>query len=199
MAGTSTAVTNNYQIHDQKGFDAVTGPRRELAGLCAWAELDMLIDLARLISLDFFARPEYYKDLDPHVVACLARLHARYGCDERLLSHEQRQAIFTPVFHDAAGDLERDRDALLSAAATFAEWGQATGEDMLREAVRTTHATFVSQLDLFTGASVAWSRQAALPSLANEICYPNSARAGSDHCVWRAQTARGSMALRGGF
>ena len=172
MAETSTAATEKYRIKNQKSFDDVTGPGRELAGLYAWAELDKLIDLARLISLDFFARPEYYKDLDPRVVASLARLHARYGCNEHLLSHEQRQAIFTPLFHDAAGDFERDRDALLSAAATFAEWGQATGVPMLREAVRTTHATFVSQLKLFTGASVAWSRQEALPSLANEICYP---------------------------
>jgi hypothetical protein len=43
---------------------------------------------------------------------------------------------------------------------------------MLHEAVRTTHVTFIGQLQLFTGASIAWSRHTALPYLANKICYP---------------------------
>jgi hypothetical protein len=162
-----------YTIRDQESFDAVTGPGHELAGLYTWAELDILIDLARLVSLDFFARPEYYKEFeDPGVAEMLAQLHARYGCEERILSHDQRQAIFTPLFYDAAGDFVRDRDALLSAAATFAEWGQSTGVPMLREAVRTTHENFLGQLTLFTGRSIAWSRLRALPFLANEVCYP---------------------------
>jgi hypothetical protein len=151
----------------------VTGEGRELAALYAWAELDVLIDLARLVALDFFNRPEFYKAFEhPETADRLGELRARYGCDERLPSREQRQATFTPIFNDPAGNFARDRDALLSAVATFAEWGQATGEPMLREAVRSAHENFLVQLTLFRGASVAWSRRFALPPLANEISYP---------------------------
>jgi hypothetical protein len=161
----------NYRISDQATFDNTTGAGHELAGLYAWAKLDCLIRLARLVSLDFFTRPEYYKQLDPDVVRSLAELNARYGSDEQFPSDEQRHTIFTPLFEDAAGDFVRDRDGLLSAAATYSEWGQATGQVMLREAVRTTHTNFIGQLTLFNGASVNWSREVALPHLANDVSY----------------------------
>jgi hypothetical protein len=133
----------DYTIRDQASFQTVAGSGHEIAGLYALAGLDVLIDLARLVSLDFFARPELYKQLDdPELAERLAQLNAQYGCNERLLDHEQRKAIFTPMFDDADGDFIEARDELLAAAATYSRWGQATGIPMLREVVRTKHVPF---------------------------------------------------------
>ena len=162
----STAADAGYIIRDKQTFEAVAGPGHEIAGMYAFAKLDALIDLARLVSLDFFGRPEYYKTFDnPKVVEDLAQMHARYGCNEEFLSHEQRQTIFTPLFHDVEGSFSGDRDAILSAAATFAEWGQATGVPMLRAAMETVRDNFLTQLANFEGASLTWSRMRALESL----------------------------------
>jgi hypothetical protein len=162
----------DYTIRDRAGFQAVAGSGYEIAGLYALARLDVLVDLARLIALDFFARPEMYKELtDPDLAEKLAQLNARYGCDERLLDHDQRKAVFTPLFDDAAGDFVKSRDELLSAAATYATWGQATGIPILREVVRTKHVPFKQHLTRFSGASLAWSRGTALPYLTDEVSY----------------------------
>ena len=59
---------------------------------------------------------------------------------------------------------------MLSAAATFSEWGQATGLDMLRAGAETAHANFLTQLLNFHGASLNWSRQ-KLWYLANDVTY----------------------------
>src|SRR4051794_12270963 len=81
-AASATGGMRNYAITDEGSFDAVTGRDHELAGLYAWAELDNLIDLAHLVSVDFFARPEYYKRFDDQaVVERIALLNGRYGCD----------------------------------------------------------------------------------------------------------------------
>jgi hypothetical protein len=69
-----------YRIRDRASFDAREGAGRELAALYAYAQLDVLIDLARLVSLDFFARPELYIAFDdPRLDRKLAELNARYG------------------------------------------------------------------------------------------------------------------------
>ena len=162
----------NYLIGDEASFEAVAGNGHEIAGLYAYAKLDDLIDLARCVSLDFFARPEYYKRFrDDGVAEALAQLNARYGSDERILSREQRAAIFAPLFDDPSGNFVGDRDAVLSAAATYAEGGQPTGERMLRDAAKTAHANFMAQLSHFSGASLNWSRQRVLSYLTNEVSY----------------------------
>lgn len=168
----TTATLTNYTISDAATFKAVTGAGHEIAGLYAFAGLDVLVDLARCVSLDFFLRPELYKGLaDGGLAAVIAELNAQYGYREQLLGHEQRKAVFTPLFYDATGDFVRYRDGLISAAATFAEWSQATGIPMLREAVRTMHRPFKEHLTLFSGPSVAWSRNDALPHLTDEVSY----------------------------
>ena len=100
-------------IKDLDSFDARTsGPGedvgREVAGLYAYMHLDVLIELARKVSLDFFARPEIYRDpAISDVTPDLARLHARYGYDEFFLSCRQRCVIFASVF----GKVEADAGA----------------------------------------------------------------------------------------
>jgi hypothetical protein len=165
------------QISDQASFDALTKQSHEVAGLYAYKYLDGLIDLARAVGHDFFARPSLYTELaDPAVAEQLARLDARSGADEHVLSHQQRQAIYMPLFDgdwqgqgqdgQSAGDFAKLRDGLLDAATAFAEWSQATGIPMLRERVRTTHRPFKQYLTGLAGASVVWSRRDALPVLA---------------------------------
>ncbi len=169
--------SGDQQISDQASFDALTRQSHEVAGLYAYKYLDGLIELARAVGRDFFARPSLYTELaDATVAEQLARLDARSGADEHVLSREQRQAIYTPLFgadwqgqgHNgpSASDFAKLRDGLLEAATAFAEWSQATGIPMLRERVRTAHRPFKQYLTGLAGASVAWSRREALPALA---------------------------------
>jgi hypothetical protein len=175
--GTNTRRGNRSRavlaINDAASFQALATTGSEIAGLYALARLDTLVDLAHLVATDFFARPEMYRELAGDGMAeKIAQLHARYGHEERFLNHEQRAAVFRPLFDDTTGDFVKYRDALLSAAATFAEWGQATGIAMLREAVRTAHLPFKEHLTRFSGASLTWSARTVLPHLTEAVCYP---------------------------
>jgi hypothetical protein len=169
--------SGDQQISDQASFDALTRQSREVAGLYAYKYLDGLIELARAVGHDFFARPSLYTELaDATVAEQLARLDARSGADEHVLSREQRQAIYTPLFGGdwpgqgqngpSGSDFAKLRDGLLEAATAFAEWSQATGIPMLRERVRTAHRPFKQYLTGLAGASVTWSRREALPAVA---------------------------------
>jgi hypothetical protein len=58
IAGDGTARLEDREIRDLKSFDAHTRDERAVAGLLFYKELDYLVDLAHLVSLDFFDRPE---------------------------------------------------------------------------------------------------------------------------------------------
>jgi hypothetical protein len=83
------------------------------------------------------------------------------------------EPVFGPCQRGAAetGDFARLRDGLLAAAAAYAEWSQATGIPMLLERVRTEHRPFREYLAGVSGATVNWSRRAALPALADAEAY----------------------------
>jgi hypothetical protein len=165
-------VLANHIIKSKETFEWVTASPREIAGLYFYRKLDELIDLARAISCDFFSRPHLYTDLgDPALVADLARLHARYGYDEKLLSREQRQKIYEGVFTAGADQFEGGRDALLQAAAVFSERVYDTGEDMLRASVRDAARVFKAYLLTLAGASLSWSRKIVLPELTDKTAY----------------------------
>lgn len=176
VAGEDVArALTSYAITDRASFETITAPPREVAGLYAYAQLDCLVELARHVARDFFARPHLYTEIAAAgTVQALAQLDSRIGTEEFFLSREQRAAIFVPVFGggEAGDDFARLRDGLLEAAAAFAEWSQATGIPMLRERVRTAHRPFREYLTGVTGASTAWSRVKALPKLADELAYP---------------------------
>lgn len=95
------------QISNLSSFDEHTsGPGqqagREVAGLYAYMHLDVLVKLAHKVSLDFFARPDVYRDPRVEDVApTLAAMHARYGCHEDYLSCQQRRVIFASLFGEA--------------------------------------------------------------------------------------------------
>jgi hypothetical protein len=165
-------------ITGHESFDAITGGDFAVAGLYLYAKLDRLTDLACLVAADFFARPHLYISFeDPDTPARLARLNSRIGSEEYYPSAAHRRAMYEPVFGPGdpavadGGDFARLRDGLLSAAAAYAEWSQATGIPMLEERVRTEHRPFREYLDGVTGATVRWSRDEALPVLADNEAY----------------------------
>jgi hypothetical protein len=129
--------------------------------------------VAHAISVDFFRRPKLYVDLgEPNLSTNLARLHARYGSDERYLSCEQRKQIYAAVFEDEDHQFAMQRDALLRPAAAFAETVFNTSADILRAEVRIAHRRLKAHLGKFQGDSLFWSRRHALPALTDMTAYP---------------------------
>jgi hypothetical protein len=176
------------EIRDLESFNGATSEAREVAGLYAYMHLDCLVDLAHLVSVDFFARPQMYRDVGGEDVAGkLARLRVRYGCDEEFLGREQRHAIFASVFGEPevgagaaaptdgttrhADSFEGLRDQLLAAAAAFSERVYDTGVQMLRDRVRIMHVGLKDYLADVSGSSVRWSRTAGLPSITEATSY----------------------------
>jgi hypothetical protein len=163
-------------IVDRASFDALTTGGHGVAGLYAFAKLDPLIELACGVARDFYAHPHLFTDVDDvETPGRLARLDARVGHAEDYPSREQRLAMYEPVFGPCAeesgdSDFGRLRDALLTAAATYAEWSQKTGLPMLLERIRTAHRPFREYLTGVSGASVNWSRS-VLAALANDQAY----------------------------
>jgi len=165
-------VLADHVINSQETFTWVTAPPREVAALYFYQQLDELIDLARAISFDFFARPHLYDRLeDAEIVSNLAALHARYGYDEKLLSREQRQKIYEGIFTAGENQFTAGRDALLYTATKFSERVYDTGEEMLRAAVRDAARTFKAYLTTLPGASLSWSRDNVLPELTDNTAY----------------------------
>jgi hypothetical protein len=127
----------DHQIQDLDSFNTVTSDPHQVAGLYFFYKLDCLIDLAYKVSYDFYDRPELFTDLgdasgertaEGTIAPTLAKLHARYGCDEFFLNKKQRHAIYCALFGksasmDASADEEGNfpnlRDELIEACATF--------------------------------------------------------------------------------
>jgi len=169
---------SNYQITDWKTFQRVTGESRHIAGLYFYSILDCLVDLAYAITQDFFNRPHLYTDLGG-ITPTIAKLNVRYGNEETLLSKAQRQLIFSSMFGESNGQLENDqgdfcrlKHELIQAATAFSERVYDTGEDMLRERVRTTHRPFKQYLDGLLGDSIQWSKEESLSQLTEQVSYP---------------------------
>ena len=174
----------DHQIQDFASFNAVTSDPHQVAGLYFFYQLDCLIDLAYEVSHDFYDRPELFTDLadataEGTIAPILARLHARYGCDESFLNKKQRHAIYCALFGksasmdasaDEGGNFPNLRDELLEACATFVEtkFGDAAS---LRENVRQKHRLFKEYLTGLQGESVRWSRDNALSGLTEQVSY----------------------------
>ena len=168
----------DHQISDLKSFEAVTTNQYRVAGLYFFYKLDCLIDLAHEVSHDFYDRPELFTDLGD-VAPTIARLHARYGCDEGFLDKKQRRAIYSALFGmsaamdplaDEEGNFPNLRDELIEACATFVET-KFGDEVSLRENVRQKHRLFKEYLTGLGGTSVGWSRDGALAGLTEQVSY----------------------------
>jgi hypothetical protein len=179
------AAGSNRGIVDFASFEALTRGAHQIAGLYFFQQLDCLVDLAHQVSYDFFRRPQLYLNLGQTVSArqarpvaqVLAELHARFGYNELFPGTLQRVEIYRPVFGGGAGgvgeegDFPRLRDALLDAAAAFAERVFDSGVEMLRERVRTTHRPFAQYLQGLQGDSLQWDREQALATLTEDAAY----------------------------
>jgi hypothetical protein len=171
---------NGRTIADERGFEALTGGSSRVAGAYFYLMLDCLIDCAKAVAFDFVRRPQLYTRIgDPDVTKLLARLRARYGTDERVPSGEQRDMIFMPLFGqhsgdpgNGQGDFPRLRDDLIAACAAFAERVFDTGEEMLRERVRTSHRPLREYLTGLEGVSLEWNTDQALTGATRELAYP---------------------------
>jgi hypothetical protein len=170
---------SDHRVTDANSFDGVASDQRQIAGIYFFATLDFLVDLAYEVARDFFRRPQLFiAPGQPRVAPLIAELHARWGADERVPSSEQRDRIFTPLFGtpsslqaNGQGDFSRLQLDLMRAAAAFAERVFNTGEEMLRERVRTTHRPFREYLEGLRGDSLAWSREEALPHITEKLAY----------------------------
>ena len=176
----------NYHIEDLKSFNDVTGDPRQIAGLYFYQQLDCLVDLAHKVSCDFFMRPKFYTNLGEvqqdeqrrPLREIVARLRTRFGYDEFFPSNPLRDEVFLAIFGRGgaystaeAGDFPRLRDAVIGAAAAFAERVFDTGVDALRDRVRTTVRVFRQYLVGLQGDSIKWSREQALPFLTENVAY----------------------------
>jgi hypothetical protein len=168
----------DYPINDLKSFNDVTSEPHQVAGVYFFYQLDCLIDLAYKVAHDFYDRPELFTDL-AGASETIAKLHARYGCDEAFLNKKQRQAIYAALFGMSAsmdslpeeeGNFPNLRDELIEACATFVET-KFGDEDSLRENVRQKHRLFKEYLTGLGGDSVTWSRDGALAGLTEEVSY----------------------------
>jgi hypothetical protein len=166
-----------YKITDEGSFKNVTNSR-QVASAYFYLQLDCLVAYGYQVACDFFRRPHLYTALDGQAKE-LAKLRVQYGNDERVPSQEQRDEIFLPLFGQSGtdpvngqGDFPRLRDELVDAAAAFAERVYDTGEDMLRERVRTTHRPFKDYLIGLKGDSLGWSTDQALTGVTRKLAYP---------------------------
>lgn len=168
----------DFWIEDQASFAEVTAKPRQVAGLYFYYMLDCLVDLAFMVTKDFFSRPHIYTDVGG-LEAILPLFNARYGSNEYLPNPAQRMAIFTPIFGGmmkgsgtGQTDFERVKKNLYLAARAFSERVYDTGEEMLREAVRSAHRPMKEYLDGLKGDSLRWSKDEALTTLMEEFTYP---------------------------
>jgi hypothetical protein len=172
------------RIKDLASFNASTSEPRQVAGLYFYYKLDCLIDLAYAVAHDFYDKPHLFTKLPngqgAPTVTTIAKLHARYGCDEQFLNREQRSAIYTALFGapasaDSPGSEEGSfsplKDELLAACATFVET-KFGDEISLRENVRQKHRLLKEYLTGLHGDSVRWSKEQSLSVLTEKIAYP---------------------------
>lgn len=121
--------------------------------------LNCLVEIANAVSLDFIRRPQLYQQID--VVAELTTLRSRYGNEENVPNTQQRKSIFTPFFGNSDGypvsneasPFHIARKKLVDAAIAFSERVYDTGEDMLRERVRSSIIPLQTYLKGFDGSS----------------------------------------------
>jgi hypothetical protein len=146
-------------ISDLESFDQHTRGDQALAGLYAFLKLDVLVQAAHKVSVDFFARPEIYRDPDIAAVAPeLAALYARYGRHEEYLSGEQRHGIFSSLFEDEA---EGDAPAAFAEPLPAENGASASGCELRLASNGTSHASnhYARERDQLLAATAAFAER----------------------------------------
>lgn len=168
------------RIKDRDSFLSATASPRDTAALYFQKHLDSFYESASAVARDFYGRPQLYTKLKLAegetpltVVELLARLRSRCGSDELFPSLAQRMDIYSPIFGlpGASNDSDLLRDDLIEAATAFSERVFDTGEDMLRERVRTAHRPLKDYLVGVTGDSTDWSARNPLDNISENISF----------------------------
>jgi hypothetical protein len=167
----------HHRIADEATFTKVTTDARHPAAVYFFRELDVLVDSAQRVATDFFTRPHLYTSFgDRPLAPRLAELHFRQGVDERIPSADQRRLIYRSVLGDPTAATPSGfpllSGDLIAAASAFAERVYDTGEEMLRERVRTAHLPLRDYLTGLTGDALEWYAAEALAGITRERAYP---------------------------
>ncbi|MYS80508.1 hypothetical protein [Embleya scabrispora] len=93
-------------IKDAASFNRTVAMSKQVAALYFYQQLDCLVDLAYVVSYDFFARPHLHVSIDvagrtPPLTDVIAGLRTRLGSDPDHLSKAQREAVHLPLFGPA--------------------------------------------------------------------------------------------------
>ena len=162
------------RINDRRSFLDTTVSPRDTAALYFFKQLDPYYESALAVARDLYIRPQLYTNVSAGTAQVLATLRSRCGFDEFFLSQVQRVDAYSVVFGPigGSGDFDKLRDDLIDAATAFSERVFDTGEDMLRERVRTAHRPLKSYLSALTGGSTDWTAHNTLDNLAENISFP---------------------------
>jgi len=184
------------RITNLDSFLDATAPPRTTASVYFHKQVDPFYDVGLTVAKDFFARPQLYTMVQlpangeppngqddredserelaekkgPSVIEIMARLRSRVGTDEALPSRSQRLEIYLPIFGPPGSTANFDtlRDDLIDAATAFSERVFDTGEDMLRERVRTAHRPLKDYLMGVTGDSTNYSARYPLTGISED-------------------------------
>jgi hypothetical protein len=126
--------------------------------------LDCVVETGYQVSLDFIARPEFYKsNITADVADQIVRLRMEYGTDVELPNATQRAGINTPVFGPSdglgpvAGGVDKFRSLrkpLLDACTTFSERTIVDAEQGIRQAILSALDLFQLYLNSYDGTSI---------------------------------------------
>jgi hypothetical protein len=136
--------------------------REIVADLYARWTLDVLVDVARAVALDFIARPDFYRQAVPEEISDLA---SSYGFQRNLPDKHQRSRLCSPILGMSDGyalpkgvtkivdKFHQYRDPVFAACIAYAERTIADSRTGLREAIVKALALFASMLHTFEGYS----------------------------------------------
>ena len=125
--------------------------------------LDCIPNLGHAISLDFFNRPELYKQVnDGDIVEKLSKMQSLYGYSPDFSNDEIRLMLMQPIFgasdgHGGGSDsssFQTSRLPVLAAAADFSENAQPQAFPMHRERIRSALIPFRRFMEDLLGTSL---------------------------------------------
>jgi hypothetical protein len=154
---------------------------RDLIGdMYARWTLDVVIEIARAVSLDYIARPDFYRGVVPEKIVDLA---CSYGYARNFPDKHQRSRLNSPIFGASDGyrlpkgvtavtnKFRQYREPLFNACVAYTERTPTESRGGLREAVIQAMSFLPSFLHNFDGHSVrsSYEQMSAIADLSYEI------------------------------
>ena len=124
--------------------------------------LDCIIHLGHAVSLDFYNRPELYKQMKAETANQLTDMHGRYGFDPAFPNDAIRLMLMKPIFGESdsygggndSSIFQTARMPVLAAAADFSENAQPLAFPMHRERTRSAIIPIKRFMEDLEGASL---------------------------------------------